>query len=112
MELTTVVAEAERIMRLENGPDSFPFYLSAVKIGELVFAGIGGEAFTEIGNRICAGSPFKETVLCCLTNTAGGYVPTTQAYSEGGYEARSSSLAPGGDDLIVNCMLDLLKKIK
>lgn len=108
MELTTVVAEAERILRLENGPDSFPFFLSAIKIGDLVFAGIGGEAFTEIGNRICSGSPFDTTVLCCLTNSAGGYIPTTQAYKEGGYEAKSSSLKPGGDDIIVNGTLELL----
>lgn len=112
MELTTVVAEAKRIINLENGPESFPFWLSAVKIGELVFAGIGGEPFTEIGNRIAEASPFKETVLCALTNTAGGYIPTTQSYSEGGYEARSSSLAPGGDDIIVEGMAKLLGGLK
>ena len=111
MELTTVVAEASRIIKLENGPDSFPFYLSAIKVGDLVFAGIGGEPFTEIGNRICANSPFEETVLCCLTNSAAGYIPTTQAYAEGGYEARSSSLKPGGDDIIVNGMKALLNSL-
>ena len=111
MELTTIVAEAERILKLENGPDSFPFVLSAIKIGDLVFAGIGGEAFTDIGNRICAESPFKETILCCLTNNCGGYIPTTKAYSEGGYEAKSSSLAPGGDDIMVNGMIELLSSL-
>ena len=111
MELTTAVAEARRIMRLENGPDSFPFFLSAVKVGELVFAGIGGEPFTDIGNRICADSPFKHTVMCALTNSAGGYIPTRKAYEEGGYEARSSSLKPGGDDIIVNGMKELLNSI-
>jgi len=112
MELTTVVAEAERIIKLENGPESFPFFLSAIKIGDLVFAGIGGEAFTEIGNRICEASPFETTVLCCLTNSEGGYVPTTKAYSEGGYEARSSSLRPGGDDIMVEGMIELLNELK
>ena len=111
MELTTVVAEAERILRLENGPESFPFFLSAIKIGELVFAGIGGEAFTEIGNRIYKESPFEATVLCCITNSAGGYIPTRNAYEEGGYEAKSSSLTPGGDDIVVNGMVELLKSL-
>jgi len=111
MELTTVVAEAERIIRLENGPESFPFYLSAIRIGEFVFAGIGGEAFTEIGNRIYENSPFKTTVLSCITNSAGGYIPTKQAYSEGGYEARSSELKPGGDDIIVEGMIELLSEL-
>ena len=112
MELTTVVAEAERIIKLEHGPDSFNFFLSAIRIGDLVFAGIGGEAFTEIGNRICAQSPFAETVLCCITNSAGGYIPTRQAYAEGGYEARSSALKPGGDDIMVDGMTELLTSLK
>jgi len=112
MELTTAVAEARRIIKLENGPKSFPFFLSAIKIGDFVFAGIGGEAFTEIGNRICENSPFDTTILCCITNSAGGYIPTKQAYSEGGYEARSSSLKPGGDDIIVEGMTELLKGLK
>lgn len=111
MALTTVVAEAERIIKLENGPDSFPFLLSAVRIGDLVFAGIGGEPFTEIGNRICTDSPFESTILCCLTNNSGGYIPTRKAYEEGGYEAVSSVLKPGSDDILVNGMNDLLNSL-
>ncbi len=111
MALTTAVAEASRILKLENGPDAFKFTLSAVKIGDLVFAGIGGEPFTEIGNRICEGSPFDETILCCLTNSAGGYIPTKTAYDEGGYEAKSSSLKPGSDDILVDGMVELLMKL-
>ena len=111
MALTTKIAEAKRIINLENGPLFIPFSLSAVKIGDLVFAGVDGEPFTEIGNRICEASPFKSTVLCCLTNGSGGYVPTTKSYEEGGYEACSSALKPGGDDILVNGMLDLLKSL-
>ncbi|MBP3337055.1 MAG: neutral/alkaline non-lysosomal ceramidase N-terminal domain-containing protein [Clostridia bacterium] len=111
MELTTAVAEARRILKLENGPDSFAFNLSAIKIGDFVFAGIGGEPFTEIGNRICDASPFDTTILCCLTNSAGGYIPTTKAYSEGGYEARGSALRAGGDDIMVNGMTELLNSL-
>lgn len=111
MELTTAVAEARRIINLQNGPEFFDFYLSAIKIGDLVFAGIGGEPFTEIGERICEGSPFAETVLCCLTNSSTGYIPTSKAYSEGGYEARTSALKPGGDDIVVEGMVKLLKTL-
>ena len=111
MELTTAVAEAERILKLQNGPEYYDYYLSAIKIGDLVFAGIGGEAFTEIGVRICQSSPFSETILCCLTNTAGGYIPTRKAYEEGGYEARSSSLKPGSDDIVVDGMIELLQNL-
>ncbi len=111
MYLTTAVAEARRIVALENGPDSFPFLLSALKIGEMVFAGVGGEPFTEIAERVSKASPFKTTIFTCLTNTLGGYIPTASAYAEGGYEARSSSLKPGGDDIVVDGMLSLLKSL-
>ncbi len=107
MALTTAVAEAKRIVNLENGPMSFPFHLSAIKVGELVFAGLGGEPFTEIGNRINDASPFKETIICALTNNEGGYVPTTKAYEEGGYEAKSSAFKPGCDDIVVNGMKEV-----
>lgn len=112
MELTTAVAEASRIIKLEHGPEAFDFYLSAIRVGDLVFAGIGGEPFTEIGNRICENSPFENTVLCCLTNSSGGYIPTRSAYDEGGYEAKSSPLKPGSDDIIVEGMTKLLNEIK
>lgn len=107
MALTTAVAEATRIVNLQNGHPDYPFHLSAIKIGDLVFAGAGGEPFTEIGNRICENSPFKQTILCALTNDEGGYVPTRQAYDEGGYEAKSSHFKPGCDDIVVNGMQEI-----
>jgi hypothetical protein len=110
MELTTVVAEAVRICELENGPESFDFVLSALKIGELVFAGLPGECFTEIGKRIEKCSPEKHTLVCCLTNGGDSYFPTSSAYDEGGYESRTSMLKKGGDDIIVNGMSTLLLK--
>lgn len=111
MELTTAVAEARRIVHLQNGPDSFPYVLTVLKLGDLAFAGVGGEPFTEIGIRIANESPFKKTVVCCLTNCSGGYLPTSKAYEEGGYEARGSSFKKGSDDVLVNEMLKLLKTL-
>ncbi|MBE7030764.1 MAG: hypothetical protein E7409_04965 [Ruminococcaceae bacterium] len=112
MELTTVVAEAVRIVELENGPDSFDFTLSAIKLGDMVFAGIPGEPFTELANRIYAGSPFDTTILCCVTNGGESYFPASSAYEEGGYEARTSRLKKGADDIIVNGTVELLKELK
>ena len=112
MELTTVVAEATRIVDLEKGPESYSFTLSAIKIGSLAFAGIPGEPFTEIANRIYEGSPFETTILCALTNGGDSYFPTSRAYEEGGYEARSSYLKKGADNIIVNGSVELLKTIQ
>ena len=111
MELTTVVAEAVRVCELENGPDSFEFVLSALKIGELLLAGLPGECFTEIGRRIESAYNGKHIMVCCLTNGGDSYFPTSSAYDEGGYEARTSRLKKGGDDVIVKGVEELILKL-
>jgi len=112
MALVTVVANARRIVRLHGGPDYFEFYVHALKIGDFVFACFPGEPFTDIGRRVYANSPFKNTMVTCLTNDTGGYFPTSSAFSEGGYEASSCSIAAGSDDVLVEGMLDLLDELK
>ncbi|MBE7022735.1 MAG: hypothetical protein E7414_05935 [Ruminococcaceae bacterium] len=112
MELTTVVAEATRIVLLKNGPLSYDFELSAVAIGDVAFSGFPGEPFVEIGRRVEAASPFAMTVTCCLVNGGDSYFPTSSAYDEGGYEARTSRLKKGADDVLVKGTTELLNQIK
>ena len=111
MELTTVVAEARRIDLLYNAPDCFEYSLFALKIGGVALVGLPGECFVEIGKRIKEASPFASTIVCCLTNGGDTYFPTSRAYDEGGYEARSSVLKRGADDILVDGMLTLLNKL-
>ncbi len=111
MELTTVVAEANRICELANGPDSFDFTLGALKLGELVIAGMPGECFVDLGRRIEEAYSKDSIMVCCLTNGGNSYFPTSAAYDEGGYEARTSKLRKGGDDIIVAGVTDLLMKL-
>lgn len=111
MELTTVVAEASRIIKLKDAPDYFDYFISALKIGSLVFAGVSGEPFTEVGNRMRDDSPFEATILCALTNGAGEYIPSSRAHEEGGYEAKTSALAPGGDIIMIDAMTELLNSL-
>lgn len=111
MELTTVIAEAGRMVRLADGPDSFSMPISSVTIGDaLAFLGIPGEPFTEIGRRIKTESKYAMTFVSCLTNGSFGYFPTASAYSEGGYEARSSIFGPSVADDIVRKSIGLLEQ--
>lgn len=112
MELTTVVAEAARMKRLENGPDSFTLYLSGVRVGNIAFIGFPGEPFSEVGRLARAGSPFNMTLTCCLTNGSEGYFPMQEAYDEGGYEARSSKFKPGIAEALVKTGVELLNELK
>lgn len=111
MELTTAVAEANRIVDLVNGPDSFSFVLSAISIGDFALVGIPGELFVEIGQRAERESAFKSTFVCCLTNGGDCYFPTSKAYDEGGYESRSSKLKKGVDDIVVDGIRELFASL-
>lgn len=112
MELTTVVAEAARIVALENGPDFLEFKVGAISIGDIVFCAVPGEMFTEVGQNVCDKSSYKMTLVCCLSNGGETYFPTKKAYEEGGYEARSSRLAPGYDDILIRDTIDLFNSVK
>ncbi len=112
MELTTVVAEATRMVRLEHGPEAFTLNLTGVRMGDVAFVGIPGEPFTAIGRAIKEGSPFAMTCPCCLTNGAEGYYPSQDAYDEGGYEARSSRFKSGIAELLTKESIAMLEDLK
>ncbi|MBQ6846649.1 MAG: neutral/alkaline non-lysosomal ceramidase N-terminal domain-containing protein [Oscillospiraceae bacterium] len=106
------VPEALRIERLENGPESFEILLSAVKIGDVVFGGIPGEPFNDIGKRIRERSKHKMTLLCCCTNGGSTYFPTSDAYDQGIYEAVSSNVKKGEDFVIADEMVKLINSLE
>ena len=113
MELTTEVARAKRIVRLENGPDYFDLPLFAVSIGDsVVFGGFPGEPFNDIGKAVKKGSPFKLTILSCITNASRGYFPFSDSYVGGGYESASSPFAPEVADKLIDGQLGLIRSLR
>jgi hypothetical protein len=109
MALVTVVANAERILRMANEPDFYSYNAYTIVIGDLALVALPGEPFTEIGLRVESVCPAKDTVIMSLANAKTTYFPTTQAYSEGGYEVATTSVGPGTDDIIVNTVKEALK---
>ena len=112
MQLTTVVAEAERMLRLEHGPDAFSMPLSAVAIGDVALIGLPGEPFTGIGRALKQAQGWSLVLPCCITNGYEGYFPMRDAYDEGGYEARSSIYAAGVAERLIDEGLALLNELK
>ncbi len=112
MMLTTVVAEAARMVRLEHGPEDFSMTLSAVAIGNVVLAGIPGEPFTGIGRSIKEAEGWDLVLPMCLTNGCEGYFPMKEAYDEGGYEARSSNFEAGVAERIIKQSTALLDSLR
>ncbi len=113
MMLTTVVAEAARMVRLENAPDTFPMLFSAIRLGKIAFFGIPGEPFTGVGRALKETEGYDLILPTCNTNAKEGYFPMRDAYLEGGYEARGSNYKEGVAEKIIEegqkILKDLLK---
>lgn len=70
--------------------------VTVANVGEAAFIGVPGELFAETGMTIKRGSPFPFTYILYNTNSYASYIPTTEAYKEGGYEPNSTLVGPGG----------------
>ncbi|MHC4086638.1 MAG: neutral/alkaline non-lysosomal ceramidase N-terminal domain-containing protein [Planctomycetota bacterium] len=83
--------------------DSPPAELSitAGRVGDAAFVGIGCEVLMEIGRAIKDASPFKHTFVITHCNGAAGYLVPEHLYIEGGYEVRSSPFSPQAADMVI-----------
>ena len=109
MELTTEVARAGRIRNMAKHADFHDLPITTIAIGpDLAFCGFPGEPFNDIGVAIRKDSPFKLTILSCLTNGSRGYFPFSDSYKQGGYESATSPFGPTvADDLIAGQLSQL-----
>ena len=93
----------------------FPVEIQVIRVGDVAIATNPGELFAEFGLEIKEESPFKHTFVVELANGYAGYIPTQQAFEEGGYEPlrtmHSSHLRVDAGDIIVEETLNLLKEI-
>lgn len=112
MMLTTVVAEAERMLKLADGPEHFDMKLSGIAIGPIAMIGIPGEPFTGIGRALKQAPGWTLVLPTCLTNGSDGYFPMQDAYDEGGYEARSSPFKAGVAERIISEGTKLLAELQ
>ena len=111
MARTEVVAEATRIVRLMNYPDEKELYVTAVSVGDVVFAGFPGEPFTDIGRGIKANSKFTLTIPACCANGYEGYYPMQSAYDEGGYEARTARYVAGTAEKLIETSTEIVNNL-
>ncbi len=94
----------------EPGPD-VDVRLSILRVGNILFAGISGELFTEIGMKIKELSPFRYTYMITHCNGASGYLITDAAYKEGGYEVSATRVMPGAEKEIIDNLVEMINEI-
>ena len=113
MEIMTLTSPHSRVRRMKKGPDHFDILVTSLAIGDsLAFAGLPGEPFVDIGRAVKERSPFRTTIFTCLTNGSEGYLASTKAHADGGYEALSSRFAAPTGDKLVEAQVQQLKALK
>jgi neutral ceramidase len=106
--------------RVEPGPtpraeykftdaDPVSIRLTLLTMNDVALAGVSGEVFTLIAQRLARESRLKPTILVTHTNGSSGYIPSDDAFEPVSYEVTASRLKPGcAENAIVNSFLELI----
>lgn len=85
-----LLADIYRVSKLYDQTIFQKVPVSVLGLGEIVLAGFGGEPFTQYAKVCRDAAPDLFVIAATLINGHQGYLPTTEAYEQGGYEACSS----------------------
>jgi len=86
--------------------------VSVLCLGEVAFVGFGGEPFTQYATAAREAGKEIWVITACLTNGGQGYLPTTEAFDEGGYEACNSRFSPQVAPILQKAAADLLDRYR
>jgi len=67
--------------------------VQAIRIGDAVLVALPGEVFVQLGLAIKEASSFPFTFIAGYANDNLGYIPTAEAFAEGGYEVATARFA-------------------
>ncbi len=81
--------------------------ISALALGPLLHAGVQGELFVVLGQRIRSALGEASTCIAALSDGTIGYIPTADAYAIGGYEPNASVLREGEGERLAEALIEL-----
>jgi hypothetical protein len=101
---------AIRLSQLTEGHSEITVELQALRIGSAALLGAPMEVFGALGAEVVARSPFQWTAVSGYTNGNAGYLPTAEAFAEGGYEIDTGSpFTPQAGSRFTAAAADLLR---
>lgn len=103
--------EANYMVARANAASTRKLSVSAISFGELGFAANSCEMFDTNGMEVKQGSPFKMTFMCAYTNGSNGYIPSTFAFSRGGYEVDTTYFVQGTGEALAQEIVRLLTEL-
>ena len=109
--------DALKMVNNDGGPKSVRVPLQAISFGGITLATLPGEAFCEYG--LAFRKMTKDEVMPVgYANGNIGYIPTAEAYNEGGYEVDNAiryydvkMIGPGSEQVIMDAMKSLLSEV-
>jgi hypothetical protein len=102
--------EVRRIANMENVTLVQKVPVSMVAFGKVALIGYGGEPFTEYATIPRNAVPELFVLSACLANGGQGYLPSTDAFAEGGYEARTTNFTEVTAPTLQNAATAMLKE--
>ncbi|SKA99589.1 hypothetical protein SAMN02745166_02980 [Prosthecobacter debontii] len=106
------IAKADQLAWLRRCEAGHQISITCLKIGQARVLHLPGELFVEYQLAAKAMRPDLHVSLAAYGDYGPGYIGTTVAYGEGGYETseRASNVAPEVEPVIMNAMQKLLEK--
>ena len=89
-----------------------PIDLTCLDFGKALVLHLPGEPFIEYQLKAQALRPDAFVCVAGYGDDGPGYIPTAQAYFEGGYETTVALSGPGSEKLLQEAMARLLKAAK
>jgi hypothetical protein len=107
-----------RKLREGRAPKSVSTQVQVICLGDLALVGVPGELFVELGLAIKRDAGARQVFVCGYANDDVGYLPTRQAYAQGGYEVREAfkyygypaALAPEAGEQMVEAAVRLIRR--
>ena len=88
--------------------------ISVIKLGDIALVFLPGEPFTETALQIEKESPFAHTIIIGFSENNIGYIPTAEAFRDGGYEVgpgKWSFIQEDADQIVQARAVRLLKDL-
>ncbi|RYE31296.1 MAG: hypothetical protein EOP42_10800 [Sphingobacteriaceae bacterium] len=104
---------ARELVLLNEYPDTVTFPVQAIKIGNTIIGGLGGEFFAETGLALKSTAKNYQYFTITLANGYVGYVCPKHEIARGGYETwlcRTSFLEVSAEDIIRSKLSQLINQ--
>ena len=110
--------EAMKRIVAAGGGREVPFEIQAIRIDDQVIVGVSGEMFSRFTEMLRKRTN-EDLFVVGYANAAFGYIPTSAAYDEGGYEVETAHFfynsfrpARGGLEMLVDRAVELIEGMK